>query len=66
MDLARQKTDAVRGYLDRLKGGLPWSVERHRTDPTRGHIVDRFGNNVAANLSLGVAEFCVERVNREE
>ena len=40
--------------------------DKHGTDHARAHIVDRFGNNVATNLSLGVAEFCVERVNREE
>ena len=66
MNIANQKSEAVRAYLDRLKGGLPWRVEPHRLNPTRGHVVDRFGNNIATNLSLGVAEFCVERVNREE
>ena len=66
MNLAVQKADAVRSYLDHLKEGLPWRVMRHRTDPGVGHIVNRLGYNVTTNLSLGVAEFIVERVNREE
>lgn len=66
MDLARQKSDAVRAYLDRLKGGLPWKVEPHRLDPARGHIVNRFGDNVATNLSRGMAEFIVECANKEQ
>jgi len=66
MNLAAQKVEAVKAYLDRFKAGLPWTVERHRTDPSRGQIVDRFGNNISTNLSLGVAEFMVERVNRDD
>ena len=66
MNLAAQKSDAVRKYLDHLKEVLPWRVQPHRNNPGSGHIINRLGYNVATNLSLGVAEFIVERVNREE
>jgi hypothetical protein len=65
MNLIEQKRRAASGYINRLRTGLPWRVEQHRRDPLNAHVVDRFGNNVATNISRAVAEFMVERVNAD-